>query len=1037
MRGNFRRKNRKQGQQEVHFDQERFDGGWINDLPGSDLPKDTMALLENFRAYPEYLEGRPGTQLYSATTLPGSGTVHAIAQHPTSKKWVLHRQDKLYYAPASMSSWTEIKSFAAKQGYSALAINGDTGSQLSSLQARGLSSSNTNAGTTYWTLTNSGLIRTFNLYKDVAKSNLVATATRSGNGDARLNPANNSGIGGFVTITYTGDDTDAGNTITWTTEESLNVNFASTIKPFGNDFILFAQNISVLFGYMTYIDLTSNAFAFINDQLYGGYGASAITGSPTLGTTTPYGYRYLYTYSRIVNTPTGLADTTKNRVSGTLVFESASNDIYNQAYTNITSDYGEFWSGSPVDSVNYIPLTLTLGAASIASTLGYQAQGHYTHLSLYRTMDIGVAGVDPITGTGNNREIYVWVGDYPLTSPTVQDTKTDDELRANFKAGFGLKTRFWRPFPNGEVGIIGNNFIYVGQRASNTVYYAQLTEKRFLGFYNPAYQYMKLDDGVQIMSKSPDMVSFICNNSTYISSPNSYIDAGNGATGSVFVLQHLTKASTNIGCMDYGSFAEVDSANQLGEFGQGGSTAFIARCSDNTVRIWNNSYWSNDLSGRRVNKLIQQMTVGSVGAYWKGLYKIYYRASSSDTNNTAALTFGMSSDSGYGWSKDSGSALPLPQTYVGAGTFVDANGVQRMYCLDATDGLFYWIETFSGYSGASLTKYFLDKVATDGTGGTAFTCKARFREITGPTEDFVIQHKEAKIYDRPYDESVGFISGFTRNYMVYIDGSSTAASTLTGAARGADLQFFDTISGSRIQPEVQFTRSGARLTGFECLLDANDKAAIGNGPGASVDATNQASLAQNMKIWLTRPANLLNRASGSSFTLTGTAPTNVSGPDGRTYALSFVSGASYSLAETTSYTDFTLHFWVKTPTTASRIVQVTGTNSFYAQFASNTSLSINGAGSLTCSSVGSGWHDFWIVRSGSTVTAYQNGTALSGSVTVATARGGTTFDINPDAAAMILYDIRAYNTVVSAAAIAYYYADVTATLYGNKVLPLG
>lgn len=40
---------------------------------------------------------------------------------------------------------------------------------------------------------------------------------------------------------------------------------------------------------------------------------------------------------------------------------------------------------------------------------------HFTHFSLYRTLDIGVNGIDNVTVQGNNKELFIWVGDYPIT----------------------------------------------------------------------------------------------------------------------------------------------------------------------------------------------------------------------------------------------------------------------------------------------------------------------------------------------------------------------------------------------------------------------------------------------------------------------------------------------------------------------------------------------------------------------------------------------------------------------------------------------
>lgn len=1022
MRGRLRNKNRQQSQRDQTFQQGQFDAGWINDLPASDLPKGGMALLENFVGYPEYLEGRSGCQKYSDTIFPGSGTIHALAQHPTTKKWVLHRGTQVYIGNTAQTSWTTAATHGA--GRTGPTVNGDTGSQLSSVVVARTNTSNTDAGVLYWSLTNSGSTRTLNLYKNSAKDQLVASGSRVGNGWMYLHQQNASGMAGTLTVTYTGNDTDSGNTFTGiATQGAITSDTDSTLRPIGNDFFLFVKYQAS--GYVDiYVDLTNEKLIVINGGSTVGYGGYCLVGAGSQAAATPYGYRYIYCYSRIVNATTGAEDSTLNRISGSILFEGPANSLSVAAGTNLTKDYGEHWVATAITSSNTYSVPVTVNGDAASVTDAFDAAPHFTHISIYRTLDIGVAGTDPVAGTGNNREIYVWVGDFDISLEAITDTKSDEELRSAFGSGFGLKTRFWKEIPTGEVGEIANNFIYTARRGQNTVAYGQIAEKRFLGFYNAAFQFFKLDDGLQIMAKSPDMVSFVCNNKTYISNPNSYFDAGGQALAPVYVLQHLTVASENIGVTDWGSFTPMDNA-------------FVAHCTDHTIRIWNSSFWSDDIASRRISQVVRLMLAGSTAVYGAGAYYLFYRTSSSATNNTLCLRYGFSRESGFGWSKVSGSAWPVPPTYAGAAQFLDANNLQRILVYDAVDTYSYWIETFTAYTGSSTTKVFKDKVATNGTGGTDITCTARFPEWTAAEESLDLFHKESYIYDRPYDESTGYPSGFSRTLKAYTDGSTTAASTLTAAAAKGDLQFFDRVQGNRIQMEVVFATSGARLTGLGTLCDVFDRQAIGSTAANSTDATSQASLATNLKHWLTRPNNLLNRATGTNYTLTGTAPTNVTGPDGRSYALSFVSGASYSQADTTSYSDFAVHFWGKTMATASRIFQITGTNSFYVQFGSNTALSINGAGNITVATVASGWHDFWIVRSGSTVSAYQAGAVLGTTVTVATARGGTTFDVNPDGAAMILYDIRVYNTALTATEIAYYYADTSSTtLAGNKVLPL-
>jgi hypothetical protein len=319
----------------------------------------------------------------------------------------------------------------------------------------------------------------------------------SGMGRCSLHQQNNSGLGGSLTVAFTINDTDSGNTFTNIfTESSAVEDVDSSLRPVGNDFFLFMKTVVHI-----YIDLTNQKLVWINAPAFYGYGGYAFLGVGSQSAATPYGYRYIYTLSRIVAS-NGAEDSTKNRVTGTLVFESPANSLGNSIGTNLTRDYGEFWLATPITASTPYTLLTDTSNNGIGRIVNLQAYPHYTHLSIYRTLDVGVSGTDPVSGIGNNREIYVWVGDFDGTLESVSDIKSDDELRAAFAAGFGLKTRFWQNLPVGEVGEIANSFLYVGTRVANTISYGQLADKTHIGFYNPAYQYFKLDDGVQLIAKS-------------------------------------------------------------------------------------------------------------------------------------------------------------------------------------------------------------------------------------------------------------------------------------------------------------------------------------------------------------------------------------------------------------------------------------------------------------------------------------------------------------------------------------------------------
>lgn len=92
----------------------------------------------------------------------------------------------------------------------------DDANQLSIWYLRSVTVAYTNNWVLYWNLTDAAGTRTVSLYRDVGKAagNLVAQGSRSGNGTLTLTEQNGSGISGYLYVAYTGDDTEAENTLT-------------------------------------------------------------------------------------------------------------------------------------------------------------------------------------------------------------------------------------------------------------------------------------------------------------------------------------------------------------------------------------------------------------------------------------------------------------------------------------------------------------------------------------------------------------------------------------------------------------------------------------------------------------------------------------------------------------------------------------------------------------------------------------------------------------------------------------------------------
>jgi vacuolar-type H+-ATPase subunit H len=118
-----------------------------------------------------------------------------------------------------------------------LTIAGDVTSQLSALSLSGVSIGESDVFKYYWNLTDAAGTRTVQLYKDSAKANLVASGSKVGDGAISLAEQNESGLTGAITVTYTGDDTDAANIITAVSLEIPLVDYKAVIYGTNSDLL--------------------------------------------------------------------------------------------------------------------------------------------------------------------------------------------------------------------------------------------------------------------------------------------------------------------------------------------------------------------------------------------------------------------------------------------------------------------------------------------------------------------------------------------------------------------------------------------------------------------------------------------------------------------------------------------------------------------------------------------------------------------------------------------------------------------------------
>lgn len=112
-------------------------------------------------------------------------------------------------------------------------------------------------------------------------------------------------------------------------------------------------------------------------------------------------HRYVYTYSKIKETlprSNTIHKVNRQTVGTTLLVDSGSNKA-DQYYI----DYREYYNSSPL-----------IDGLQLSKPDGTNNETQWDYFSIWRTADIGVSGLNPTSGVGNNSEAYIWVDDRPI-----------------------------------------------------------------------------------------------------------------------------------------------------------------------------------------------------------------------------------------------------------------------------------------------------------------------------------------------------------------------------------------------------------------------------------------------------------------------------------------------------------------------------------------------------------------------------------------------------------------------------------------------
>lgn len=624
-------------------------------------------------------------------------------------------------------------------------------------------------------------------------------------------------------------------------------------------------------------------------------------------------YRYLLTLSRIA---TYAADGTQSSGVGAfavanrlvagaeVVHESGTNGArYNAAGTSTakSTSYGEVFRATAISVSSAYALTnadLLAAFSSAAGVTNNLAARHFTHVTVWRNCDFGAAGA----ALGNNKAIFYWVADVlredVVSGAGFSDTLSDKSIQ---DTGIILQTQGYEPMPSGSCGAIAGGWMFVSDR-TNTVsenylnYCAIAQFPENIGYHFRDIQKWRFNQGIRALRATSDILSIFCESSTHICNMTSYVASASNLQAVPF-LNYFNEVDGSIGIKDWETLDAID------------KNTFIAVCSDNTVRVWDTTKWGDDLAYEKCSSEIRQIVPasvenyeqGSIGRYWNGAYYLYYSKDLTDTAPTHCLRYGFGKKAGFGWTFYE--ETPMPNFKRGVCVANHSQGVSRLLVLRASNGKFYWVETFKPFVGATDTtdiglgpaSHQMDRVEKDfvqyeNDTGDEIASSWKFRELIANSESDFLVHDETFHRWRKFDPAAGYNPNMSVSMSAYKDGSLTAWETITEQPKSGSLKFQKEVAARRIQLEVSTDAAGWKYVGIESNFRSLDKIKMDvAGDVSSSDSTVsypqfQQYLSTDLDFWLTRRDAGLDRATGVQMTeATAGQPTlSEVGPDGKT-----------------------------------------------------------------------------------------------------------------------------------------------------------
>lgn len=352
---------------------------------------------------------------------------------------------------------------------------------------------------------------------------------------------------------------------------------------------------------------------------------------------------------------------------------------------------------------------------------------------------------------------------------------------------------------------------------------------------------------------------------------------------------------------------------------------------------------------------------------------------------------------GVGWIENTGDDWVQPESRSHGIKIFDDDHLPHNLILCCKDGKIYDIMRREGPSGSGVSKIWKDKVFTDGTGGTDVVPVLWLPEDVGEIEHFYMGGLQENIYVRPYSETTGYPAGLEIGIEVYEDGNPTTYTARAEKLPTAGVSCWDKIVDARRLQTKIFANMGEHIISGRSAYFVADDSYPGGANLVTSEMDYQAEFAEP-QLWLAIIlGQLSNRADGATISGTYAA---VASPDGNTNGLRIA--AALTLSSVTLGATGCLLVW---------------SNSAY------------NAGTLAATQIA-------MTIGGDAVALYvQNTTAVDGYYLYAASA------INKTGAVVItptgnrdIFDVRAFNSAISADALVYYYNDFSLN-DGKNFLP--